>query len=59
MARHANQVSPYGTIRTNSPSFKGSKTPEYATRKETQERDLKALEEIQQRRPAKPPTRAR
>jgi hypothetical protein len=54
MARHPNQVSPYGPIRA-----KGS-TPaktEYMVRKETQERDLKALETLQAQRPAKPPVR--
>ncbi len=57
MARHPNQVSPYGPIRPNSLSFKGGKSPEYMVRKDTQERDLKALEMIQAQRPAKPPGR--
>ncbi len=54
MARHPNQVSPYGPIR--GPKAQPTR-PEYVTRKEAQERDLKALEAVQASRPLKPPGR--
>ncbi len=52
MARHPNQISPYGPVRPKgSPPAK----TDYALRREAQERDLKALESVQAQRPAKPP----
>jgi hypothetical protein len=54
MARHPNQVSPYGPLRT----IKGKQVrPEPINRKGLQERDLKALEEMQAKRSLKPPGR--
>ncbi len=54
MARHPNQVSVYGPIRTK--KDKPIKTPNEKFL-DTQEKDLRALEAVQASRPMKPPGR--